>query len=104
MLIQDLSAYPLRRDDVDGAKFVPLTLFGSLDAVRTFAGEQYETAVISNAARAVLRDFDPTAQHFRSSRCTQAHPHEHCRIYAFISPSLFFESRQGQEDSCETGR
>jgi len=103
MLIQDISAYLLRRDDVDGAKFVPLTLFDSLDAVRAFAGEQYETAVISDAARAVLRDFDSTAQHFRSSRCAQAHPHEHCRIHAFISPSRFPESRQGQEDGCKTG-
>lgn len=57
-------AYLLRRDDADGAEFVTLTLFDSLDAVRAFAGEQYETAVISDEARAVLRDFDATAQHF----------------------------------------
>jgi len=57
-------AYLLRRDDADGAEFVTLTLFDSLDAVRAFAGEQYETAVISDEARAVLRNFDTTAQHF----------------------------------------
>jgi len=57
-------AYLLRRDDADGAEFVTLTLFDSLDAVRAFAGEQYETAVISDEARAVLRDFETTAQHF----------------------------------------
>ena len=57
-------AYLLRRDDANGAEFVTLTLFDSLDAVRAFAGEQYETAVISDEARAVLRDFDATAQHF----------------------------------------
>lgn len=56
--------YLLRRDDADGAEFVTLTLFDSLDAVRAFAGERYETAVISDEARAVLRDFDTTAQHF----------------------------------------
>jgi heme-degrading monooxygenase HmoA len=57
-------AFLLRRDDANGAEFVTLTLFDSLDAVRAFAGEQYETAVISDEARAVLRDFDTTAQHF----------------------------------------
>ena len=58
------SAYLLRRDDADAVEFVTLTLFDSLDAVRAFAGEQYETAVISDEARAVLRDFDTTARHF----------------------------------------
>ncbi len=57
-------AYLLRHEDTDGAEFVTLTLFDSLDAVRAFAGEKYETAVISDEARAVLRDFDMTAQHF----------------------------------------
>jgi len=57
-------AYLLRRDNADDAQFVTLTLFDSLDAVRAFAGEQYETAVISDEARALLRDFDTTAQHF----------------------------------------
>ena len=57
-------AYLLRHDDADGTEFVTLTLFDSLDAVRAFAGEQFETAVISKEARAVLRDFEPTARHF----------------------------------------
>lgn len=57
-------AFLLRRDDADGTEFVTLTLFDSLDAVRAFAGEPYEAAVISDEARAVLRDFDMTARHF----------------------------------------
>lgn len=57
-------AYLLRRDDADGAEFVSLTLFDTLDAVRAFAGERYESAVISDEAAAVLRDFDTTARHF----------------------------------------
>ncbi len=57
-------AYLLRRDDADGAEFVSLTLFDSLDAVRAFAGEDYESAVISDEAAAVLREYDTTAQHF----------------------------------------
>jgi heme-degrading monooxygenase HmoA len=57
-------AYLLRRDDADGAEFVTLTLFDSLDAVRAFAGEDYEAAVISDEAASVLRDYDTTARHF----------------------------------------
>lgn len=57
-------AYLLRGDDGDAVQFVSLTLFDSLDAVRAFAGERYESAVISDEAAAVLRDFDTTAQHF----------------------------------------
>lgn len=57
-------AYLLRRDTADGTEFVSLTLFDSLDAVRAFAGERYESAVISDEAAAVLRDYDTTAQHF----------------------------------------
>src|SRR5436309_8411116 len=58
-------AYLLRRDDGDGVEFVTLTLFDSLDAVRTFAGDQYETAVVLPAAQAVLRDFERTARHYQ---------------------------------------
>lgn len=58
-------AYLLRRDDGDGVEFVTLTLFDSLDAVRAFAGEKYETAVVLPAAQALLRDFDRTARHYQ---------------------------------------
>ncbi len=51
-------------DDTDGAEFITLTLFDSLDAVRAFAGEQYEAAVVAPAAQAVLRDFDRTVRHY----------------------------------------
>jgi heme-degrading monooxygenase HmoA len=57
-------AYLLRRDDGDGVEFVTLTLFDSLDAVRAFAGDQYEAAVVLPAAQALLRDYDRTASHY----------------------------------------
>jgi hypothetical protein len=38
--------------------------FDSLDAVRTFAGEEYEVAVVPPAARAVLSHFDPRSAHY----------------------------------------
>lgn len=57
-------AYLLRRDDADATELVTLTLFDSLDAVRGFAGEAYETAVVSPAARAILHDYDRTVRHY----------------------------------------
>lgn len=56
--------YLLRRDDADGVEFVTLTLFDSLDAVRAFAGEAYETAVVAEGARAALREYERTVLHY----------------------------------------
>ncbi len=38
--------------------------FDSLDAVRAFAGEDYEAAVVPPAARALLLRFDPRSAHY----------------------------------------
>jgi hypothetical protein len=48
--------YVLRRDRGGEDEFVVITLFGSLDAVRAFAGEEYERPVIEpEAARLLCR-------------------------------------------------
>jgi hypothetical protein len=39
-------------------------LFDFLDAVREFAGEHYEAAVVPEKARAVLSRFDERSQHY----------------------------------------
>jgi heme-degrading monooxygenase HmoA len=57
-------AYLLRRDVDEGVEFVTLTLFESMDAVRAFAGEDYEVAVVPPKARELLSRFDPTSDHF----------------------------------------
>jgi heme-degrading monooxygenase HmoA len=57
-------AYLLRRDLEDGVEFVTLTLFESLDAVRAFAGEDYEAAVVPPEARKLLSRFDQTSDHY----------------------------------------
>jgi hypothetical protein len=55
----------LRRPLANGeVEFVTLMTFDSLDAVRTFAGEEYETAYVPLAARAVLARFDVKAVHY----------------------------------------
>ena len=49
----------LRRDTGDTVEFVTVMWFDSLEAVRAFAGADYECAVVPPAARALLEKFDP---------------------------------------------
>jgi heme-degrading monooxygenase HmoA len=56
--------YLMRRDIADGVEFTTLTFFESLDAVRAFAGERYDVAVVPDEARRLLLRFDETSQHF----------------------------------------
>lgn len=62
-----LNADVLRRHDGSEVAFVTLTRFESIDAIRAFAGEQYETPVIEPTARALLSHFDERAQHYNTS-------------------------------------
>ena len=61
------SADVLRRDDRSEVAFVILTRFESVNAIRAFAGEDYETAVIEPTARALLSHFDERAEHYSTS-------------------------------------
>ena len=54
----------LRRDLGAEVEFVTIMWFDSLDAVRAFAGEDYEVAVVPPAARALLARFDERSQHY----------------------------------------
>lgn len=54
----------LRRDEGDVSEFVTLMWFDSIDAVRAFAGPQYEVAVVPPAARALLLEYDRTSAHY----------------------------------------
>src|SRR5204862_351394 len=54
----------LRRDDGHEIAFVTITRFESYDAVRAFAGESYEDAVIEPEARALLSRHDERSEHF----------------------------------------
>jgi antibiotic biosynthesis monooxygenase (ABM) superfamily enzyme len=58
----------LRGADGDEVAFVTLTRFDSLDAIRAFAGEEYETPVLEPQARALLARYDERALHFETSR------------------------------------
>jgi len=54
----------LRRPVGAEVEFVTIMWFTSLDAIRTFAGADYEIAVVPPAARAVLSRFDDRSQHY----------------------------------------
>jgi heme-degrading monooxygenase HmoA len=54
----------LRRDADDETAFVTLVWFDSLDAVRAFAGDDYELPVLSERARELLLRFDERAVHY----------------------------------------
>jgi antibiotic biosynthesis monooxygenase (ABM) superfamily enzyme len=60
----------LRRDDDGETAFVTLTRFDSLEAIREFAGEQYEAPVLEPEARALLSRYDERAAHFLTSSFT----------------------------------
>jgi len=51
-------AYLLKREENGAVIITVLTLWDSMDAIRAFAGETTDTAVVAPAAQAVLRSFD----------------------------------------------
>ncbi|MDQ2985084.1 MAG: antibiotic biosynthesis monooxygenase [Actinomycetota bacterium] len=57
-------AYLLRRELEDEVEFATITLFDSLDAVRAFAGEDHEQAVVPPEARQLLAHFDERSEHY----------------------------------------
>ena len=56
----------LRRDLGSEIEFVTLTYFESFDAVRAFAGEDYEIAVVPERARNLLSHYDQRSTHYQA--------------------------------------
>ena len=53
-----------RRTAGEEVEFVTVMWFDNLDAVRIFAGEDYEACVVPESARKVLAHFDARSQHY----------------------------------------
>jgi heme-degrading monooxygenase HmoA len=53
----------LRRDDGQEVMFTSITWFDNLDAVRRFAGDDYQQAVVEEAARQALSRWDERVSH-----------------------------------------
>src|SRR5512140_3225957 len=62
----------LRRTAGAEVEFITIMEFDTLEAVREFAGEDYEAAVVPPAARAVLAHFDERSQHYEVIESRQA--------------------------------
>jgi heme-degrading monooxygenase HmoA len=57
-------AYLLRRAAGEEVEFVTVTLFTSLEAVRRFAGDDYQSAVLHPQAHALLSRYDLKSAHY----------------------------------------
>ena len=56
--------YILRSDGPKEAEFVVVNLFESLDAVKQFAGPDYQTAIFEPEAKELLCRVEPIANHY----------------------------------------
>lgn len=54
----------LRRAGSTGVEFIVMTFWSSMEAIRGFAGEDVERAVVEPEARAVLIESEDTVRHY----------------------------------------
>ena len=54
----------LRRPTPNEVEFVTIMQFDSIDAVKQFAGDEYERAYVPQRARDILSRFDERSQHY----------------------------------------
>lgn len=54
----------MRREDGDEVEFATIMWFDSLDAVKSFVGDDHEVAHVPAVARAVLARFDERVAHY----------------------------------------
>lgn len=63
-----VDGYVLRREAGGETEFVVINFFESLDAVKAFAGPDYQTAVFEPEAKRLLSRFEPSALHYEVAR------------------------------------
>jgi heme-degrading monooxygenase HmoA len=54
-----------RADEDDMIEFIVMTRWTSMEAVRAFAGDSYELAVVTPSAKSVLVEYDDTVTHYQ---------------------------------------
>ena len=57
-------AWMLRRDEGERTEFLTFTLWDSVEAVKAFAGEDYEAAVLYPEDERYLVEHDPKVKHY----------------------------------------
>jgi len=54
----------LRKEMESETEFITIMWFESIEAVKKFAGEKFEKAVVPDKAQKILSHFDKTSQHY----------------------------------------
>lgn len=54
----------LRRDVPEGVEFLIVTVWKSLEAIRSFAGSDVESAVVPQKVREMMIEYDRRARHY----------------------------------------
>lgn len=67
----------LKRELGGEVEFITIMKFDDLQAVKDFAGQDYEQAVVPEAARALLSRFDERSQHYQVIHYEQAKAENH---------------------------
>src|SRR5579872_3274762 len=58
----------LRRELAKGTEFLIVTEWESLDAIKGFAGDDPETAVVPANVQAMMLEFDPRVRHYEIAK------------------------------------
>jgi heme-degrading monooxygenase HmoA len=61
-------AYFLTRDVSDGIEFLVISEWASIEAVKNFAGNSYNNAVVPDYARSMMVRFEDTVRHYNVDR------------------------------------
>ena len=64
----------LQRTVPEGEEFLIVTVWQSLDAIRQFAGDNAETAVVPEVVQAMMVDYDKTVRHYAIVETRTIHP------------------------------
>jgi heme-degrading monooxygenase HmoA len=59
-----IGGYILRHDNKEESEFVTINLFESMEAVKKFAGSDYDIPVFEPEARRLLSKVEPVARHY----------------------------------------
>jgi hypothetical protein len=62
--------YILRSDGTSEVEFVVVNFFESIEAIRSFAGDDFSTPVFEPDARLLLSRIEPIARHYEVRACT----------------------------------
>ncbi|MGA2189000.1 MAG: antibiotic biosynthesis monooxygenase [Steroidobacteraceae bacterium] len=62
--------YILRSDGASEVEFVVVNFFESIEAIRSFAGDDFSTPVFEPDARLLLSRIEPIARHYEVRACT----------------------------------